>query len=94
VALITTGANKDMERIHNRMPVILPEPSWSAWLDTENVKPSMQPFLRIANIDGALASHPVSREVNRNSTEGPELTKPIGEVPPPEPERGQQLDLF
>ena len=33
-SLITTGPNALMEPIHNRMPVILPEQSYSSWLDS------------------------------------------------------------
>ena len=94
VALLTTGANKIMERIHHRMPVLLPRSSWAAWLDTGNVKPDMQPFLEVANPDDGLAVHPVSMAVNKSSSEGPELICPV-EISAPEPRTGrQQLDLF
>ncbi|CAM3687292.1 SOS response-associated peptidase [Isoptericola cucumis] len=31
--VITTAASDDLERIHDRMPVILPAHAWDAWLD-------------------------------------------------------------
>ncbi|HWV79332.1 MAG TPA: SOS response-associated peptidase [Isoptericola sp.] len=31
--VITTAASQDLERIHDRMPVVLPRASWDAWLD-------------------------------------------------------------
>ncbi|MFD6176612.1 MULTISPECIES: SOS response-associated peptidase [unclassified Isoptericola] len=31
--VVTTAASPDLERIHDRMPVILPRGAWDAWLD-------------------------------------------------------------
>ena len=94
VALLTTSANKVMEPIHNRMPVILPQSSWTEWLDTGNVKPTMKPFLKVANQEEGLVVHPVSREVNKSTVEGPELIQPLKDISPPPKEDGEQLDLF
>ncbi len=94
VALITTSANKAMERIHHRMPVILPQSSWTDWLDTGNVKPSMGPFLKAANADDLLDLHPVSREVNKGSAEGAELIQPVKLDGPESANGGRQMDLF
>jgi len=73
VSLITTAANKTVGKIHHRMPVILPEPAWDAWLSTSNVRPSMDPFLAALHRDAFLGSHPVSRLVNKTDTDSAEL---------------------
>jgi putative SOS response-associated peptidase YedK len=35
-AIVTTGPNSLMEKIHDRMPVIIPRDCWDFWLDPEN----------------------------------------------------------
>ncbi len=90
VSLITTAANKLMEPIHHRMPLILPKEAWNPWLDTNNVKPSIGRFLDVNQPDEFLTCHPVSLEVNKGSVDAKEL---IDEALLPE--GGQdQLDLF
>lgn len=36
VAILTTSPNDTVAPVHDRMPVILPEPAWGPWLDPEN----------------------------------------------------------
>ena len=35
-SVVTTSANKTMSYVHNRMPVMLPQSAWAAWLDPDN----------------------------------------------------------
>jgi putative SOS response-associated peptidase YedK len=39
-AIIATTANAVVAPVHNRMPVILPEEAWEAWLDPDNPSPA------------------------------------------------------
>jgi putative SOS response-associated peptidase YedK len=39
--IITTAANAFMGPIHDRMPVILGESDWTAWLDTDMSNPML-----------------------------------------------------
>lgn len=39
VAVITTGSNSLVGKIHDRMPAIVHRDDWSAWLDRDNVDP-------------------------------------------------------
>jgi putative SOS response-associated peptidase YedK len=60
-AIITISANADMMGLHDRMPVILDQPDWAAWLGEVEGDPGT--LLRPAP-DGTLRSWPVSTRVN------------------------------
>ncbi len=56
MAMLTTAANRTVSTVHDRMPVILPETLFDAWLDVRNVRdreavgllvPAAEDFLRI-----------------------------------------------
>ncbi len=75
--IITTGANKLMETIHNRMPVILHEKDESRWLDPElqdyaKIKPLLKPFP-----SKEMDMHQVSKIVNSPKNDVPECVVPI-----------------
>lgn len=81
-AILTTAPNHTVGAVHNRMPVILPESAWRAWLDPlypdyDELRALLQPYS-----DTALAIYPVSRAVNSPKNDRPELLEPIGEMPP------------
>jgi len=90
ISLITAKANSLMAPIHHRMPLLLPKQSWQAWLNTDEVQPSIGGFIKAANSEGFLECHAVSTEVNKATTEGPLLIEKI----PIRDEPGGQLDLF
>jgi putative SOS response-associated peptidase YedK len=72
-SIIVTTANAFMADIHDRMPVILPETHYDAWLDPTNRQPqSLLPLLRPFP-EGELEAYPVSRAVNNPRNEGKEL---------------------
>ena len=75
--IITTDANKDMEDVHNRMPLILKGKAIEEWLDPDNTdKDDLRHLLEVAK-PGYLESYRVSTDVNRASNNGPELLEPI-----------------
>jgi putative SOS response-associated peptidase YedK len=75
--IITTGPNAVMAPIHDRMPVILEQSYWAAWLDPANTNPDhLRTIIRSANPDGMVA-FPVSRAVNSSKNESPELIVPV-----------------
>lgn len=59
--IITSEANSEMKRIHDRMPVILEESEWRQWLDASN--PSALHLLDAAD-EKVLDIYPVSTRVN------------------------------
>lgn len=93
-AVITRSADETVAPVHHRMPLILPAAAWSDWLDTRNVKPSVDPFLEAALPPGFLSVHPVSLAVNKSSAEGEELIRTIPPVAVPGKAQRDQLDLF
>lgn len=44
-AIVTTDANSSVARIHDRMPVILPEETYNRWLDPNSPSAELQPLL-------------------------------------------------
>jgi putative SOS response-associated peptidase YedK len=75
--IVTSAPNETMATIHNRMPVMLPEEDWDAWLDREY--PDRGRLLAMLEPrDGPeLAIRAVSQLVNNVRNDGPELIAPI-----------------
>jgi putative SOS response-associated peptidase YedK len=67
--IITTDANKIANEIHDRMPVILDEGDYDAWLSCGEVP--LVPF-----VAKRMKARPVSRYVNKVGNEGEECVAP------------------
>jgi len=78
--IITTAANALMAPIHDRMPVILAREHWSAWLSREQQDAAALAPLLAPTDPARLQAWPVSRNVNRSSSEGPELIEALAPV--------------
>jgi len=77
--IITIEANELMAGIHNRMPVILNQQDYAAWLDTapqtpENLLPLIKPFSA-----DKMSAYPVSTMVNSPANDRAELVVPVKE---------------
>ena len=72
--IISTTANAEMSRLHERMPVVLEPHQWPGWLGEVEADPA--DMLRPAP-DGTLRFWPVSRAVNSVRNNGPELAEPV-----------------
>lgn len=72
-AVVTTDANALMEPVHDRMPVIVAQSDWNAWLagGREAARALMRPY-----IGEDLVADRVSRRVNNANNDGPELILP------------------
>jgi len=81
-AILTTGPNRIMERLHHRMPVILAADDLDAWLAPETPLEHVIALMSPAP-DDALRVWPVSTVVNKVGTNGPELLLPVEDVPVP-----------
>ncbi len=75
--IITTAANADVATIHDRMPVILPETEFAAWLDcrpgtasgmSERLQPLPPGLLDIVAVD---------RRLNNSRSEGADVQVPL-----------------
>jgi putative SOS response-associated peptidase YedK len=75
-AILTTTANELVQPVHDRMPVIVPQPHWQAWLDrdmqdTAAVVPLLRPYP-----SDALRAYPVGLLVNSPKNDGPGCLAP------------------
>jgi putative SOS response-associated peptidase YedK len=75
--IITTQPNDLVERIHNRMPVILPQETYSHWLTPSEVPPEALNSLLVPYPADEMEAFPVSRTVNSPSNDSPACIQPI-----------------
>jgi putative SOS response-associated peptidase YedK len=83
-AIVTTAAEPGLDRLHDRMPFVLPRDRWDAWLDPEVTDPEQVRALLAPLPPGRFATYPVSRRVGDVRNTGPELLDPA----PPEELQG------
>lgn len=74
--IIVTDANAQLAALHPRMPVILPQAHWDAWLDADTDRNRLASML-VPYPDRDLVWHAVSRRVNNTRNEEPSLVKPV-----------------
>jgi putative SOS response-associated peptidase YedK len=75
-AVITTSAEDELGRIHDRMPMLIEHDRWADWLDPG--APDAREFL-IPAVSTKLRAYPVSTAVNSVRNNGPELLEPLRE---------------
>lgn len=73
--IITTAANTLTEKLHPRMPVILPKEHQNAWLDS-SASPDTLARLLVPYDPSRMALYPVPPAVGNVRNEGPELIRP------------------
>ena len=72
-SIVTTRANRMMEPVHDRMPVMLAADEWEPWLDVRVHDPAvLQPLLEPPP-DADLEMWPIATLVNSADNDGPEL---------------------
>jgi putative SOS response-associated peptidase YedK len=75
-AIVTTEARGEMEELHHRMPVVLPEPLWADWL-TAGADEAPHLLEAVAALGPPkLTATPISDRVNNVRNDGPELLEP------------------
>lgn len=75
-AILTTTPNELTATVHDRMPVILPQTTWSRWLDEAAQGPPFTELL-VSFPAGQMEAFPVSKRVNSPANEGPDLIEPV-----------------
>lgn len=70
---LTVPANREVARIHARMPVILARQDFDRWLNCSSGRVDDVLPLLVPAQDGALSIRPVSRRLNNARNEGPDL---------------------
>lgn len=82
-AIVTTGPNGTFGALHDRMPLVVPEAHWTAWLDTKRSHAQEVQDMLVPPADDFWEAVPVSTRVNRPGHEGRELVEPIDGVEAP-----------
>jgi putative SOS response-associated peptidase YedK len=75
--VITTDAEDELGRIHDRMPLMLTPDAYDAWLDPENRESGDLLGLLQPAAPGLLEAFPVSTLVSNVANNGPELVEPL-----------------
>ncbi|EMI16921.1 protein containing DUF159 [Rhodopirellula maiorica SM1] len=90
--VITTAANSVTGKIHDRMPVILDNKDFDAWLDPSFHDTSSLKKHLTAAAEDFFEITAVSRRVNHVANDGPECIEPV--TPKPEGPKTTQATLF
>lgn len=77
-SIITTDANPLMQRIHARMPAIIDQEAFDAWLDPAQADPASLKYLMQPWAQDNLLMHPVSKAVNSPKHDTAKLVEPLG----------------
>ncbi|HET6627933.1 MAG TPA: SOS response-associated peptidase [Nocardioidaceae bacterium] len=80
--VLTTSAEDDLGRIHDRMPLLVEPARYGAWLDPTVSDPEDLLSLLVPAAPGRLQAYPVSTEVNNVRNNGPDLLEPLATEPP------------
>lgn len=76
--VITTGANRLLGAIHDRMPAIIPREGRSAWLDPDTRDPAVLGKLLEPFTSEKMEAYRVSTFVNSAAHDSPECIRPAG----------------
>ena len=82
-ALLTTGPNEVMTRIHPRMPAILDDAEARRWLQPGPLTPDEIVALTAPHSAADMEATPISSLVNSPKNDIPEILEPVAFAPPP-----------
>jgi putative SOS response-associated peptidase YedK len=80
-AILTTAANSDIARIHDRMPVVVQPEDFSRWLDCTTQEPREVADLMRPVGEGFFEAIAISDRVNKVANMGPDILEPATESP-------------
>ena len=66
--ILTITPNGVFAQIHDRMPLLLPQDRWAAWLDPATPLAQVQALTAPNNLFLALYAYPVTRSIWRSAT--------------------------
>ncbi|HEY8455725.1 MAG TPA: SOS response-associated peptidase [Actinopolymorphaceae bacterium] len=75
--VLTTTAEDELGRIHDRMPLLVERDQYATWLDPRIRDPERLRSVLIPAAPGRLQAYPVSTAVNNVRNNGPHLIEPI-----------------
>jgi putative SOS response-associated peptidase YedK len=82
-AILTTGPNELMTKIHNRMPAILDNDEAHAWLRRGELSAEQVAHLTAPHAADEMEATPISSLVNSPRNNLPEILEPVAFAPPP-----------
>jgi putative SOS response-associated peptidase YedK len=83
--VLTTQAEDELGRIHDRMPLLVEPERYADWLDPTRSEPDDLRSLLVPAAPGRLEAYPVSTAVNSVRNNGPELVAPLDVEPERDP---------
>jgi putative SOS response-associated peptidase YedK len=83
VAVLTVPANDLIKPLHDRMPAIVPQERFAAWLDPKESRPAKLLPLLTPYPTERMEMWPVSDRVNTVTTDDPDLLARVAEAPKP-----------
>jgi len=92
-AILTTGANKLLAPIHDRMPVILDDADRVAWIAPGAAAADLKRLLRPA-AEGTLTAYAISKRVNQVANDDAAIIEPASSQAGPTSAAGKQMTLF
>jgi putative SOS response-associated peptidase YedK len=88
-AIITTRANRLLDPIHERMPVVVPPEAFDLWLNCKDVDAETAAVLIAPAPEDLLEAYEISTAVNRVANDNPQLIEPLAgnadRLPEPRP---------
>jgi putative SOS response-associated peptidase YedK len=75
-AIITTNANRDIAKLHSRMPVVIPAHTFDLWLDCPTCDAITATAMLEPAPEGLFEAYEISPAVNRTANDGPQLIEP------------------
>ncbi|HVT81584.1 MAG TPA: SOS response-associated peptidase [Phycisphaerae bacterium] len=91
--IITTVANEMMQRLHDRMPVVLEREQWARWLSPRTEAGEVDAML-VPGAAGILACHTVAREVGDSRRDEARFVEKVDAAPEKARDEGGQMGLF
>ena len=79
--VLTTTAEDDLGRIHDRMPLLVDRENYAAWLDPAPGDRDLLAGMLVPAAPGRLEAYPVSTLVSNVRNNGPELVEPLPAEP-------------
>jgi putative SOS response-associated peptidase YedK len=76
-AILTTTPNSLMEKIHDRMPVILEKDAEKRWIEDSSTETLIELMKPCAG--ASLVAYPVSKLINSPHYDSPEILEPVGD---------------
>lgn len=80
MAIVTVPSNRNIARIHDRMPALLPPEAFATWLDVKNVRDHEAARLLVPAPEDGIELLEVGPAINNPRNEGPNAQQIVGRM--------------